>query len=61
MNFHHRHINWLPNWQLKNKEALFKEYGGGWFFPKNLRVSLFNEVLSKKPNSGQIHLAGQYL
>jgi hypothetical protein len=21
VNFHRRHLNWLPNWQLKNKEA----------------------------------------
>jgi hypothetical protein len=30
-------------------------------FLKTYRASLFNEDLSKEPNFGRIHLAGQYL
>ncbi len=35
--------------------------GGRADFSKNLLASLFNKDLSKEPNFGQIHLAGQYL
>jgi hypothetical protein len=35
--------------------------GSGRIFLKDLRAFLFNEDLSKKPNFGWIHLAGQYL
>ncbi len=35
---------------------------GGWAdFSKNLRASLLYKGLSKEPNLGWIHLAGQYL
>ncbi len=35
--------------------------GGGQIFLKNFRASLFNDDLSKEPNFGRIHLAGQYI
>ncbi len=35
--------------------------GGRQIFLKNCRAYLFNDDLSKEPNFGRIHLAGQYL
>ncbi len=35
--------------------------GGRRIFPKNLCVSLLDDDLSKEPNFGWIHFAGQYL
>ncbi len=60
------HLNWLPNWQVKNKEALSylkgsPRMGGRWIFSKNLRDSFFNDDLLNEPNFSQIHLAEQYL
>jgi hypothetical protein len=42
---------------LKGSQRLWE----GRIFLNNLRVSLFNDDLSIESNSGQIHLAGQYL
>jgi hypothetical protein len=35
-------------------------WGTGGFFQKNVRASLFNDVLSNEPNFGRVHLAGKY-
>ncbi len=64
--FHLRRLNWLPTWQLKNKEALlnFKglsEDGGRAKFAENLSASPLNKYLPNETTLSMIHLAGQYL
>jgi hypothetical protein len=66
---HCAHLNWFPNWQLKNKEALeyfteLSEDGGGGEgakFAENLSASPFYKDLSNETTFSPIHLAGQYL
>ncbi len=66
MSFHYRHLNWFPNLQLKDKEALqnFKgllEDGERAKHAENLRVSLFYKDLSNETNFSLINLVVQYL
>ncbi len=46
-------INWLPNWQFKNKEVLYyfkglSEDGGNAKFSENLRATPFQKDLSNE-------------
>ncbi len=52
-------VSELPTAERSGAESLMDE--GRVDFSKNLRASLFNKGLSNEPNSGRIHLAGQYL
>jgi hypothetical protein len=64
MNFHRRHLNWLPNWQLKKQggalilQKAVRGWGGSGFSQKNLHASL---DLLNEPNFGGVLLAGHYL
>ncbi len=62
----HSYLNWLLNWQLKNRRrshALKGSHSMGdrRIFLKTGRGASFNKDLSNEPNFEQIHLAGQYL
>ncbi len=66
MNFHISHLNWFPNWELKNREELlhFKglsEDGRQAKFAENLGSFQFNKDLSNETTFSLIHLAGRFL
>ncbi len=60
------YLNWLHNWQLKNRRRSHALKGSHWMgdgriFLKTGRDASFNKDLSNEPNFDRIHLAGQYL
>ncbi len=66
MNILRSYLNWLHNWQVKNRRRSHTlkgshSMGDGRIFLKTCRDASFNKDLSNEPNFDWIHLAGQYL
>jgi hypothetical protein len=63
MNFHRRHLNWLPNWQLKSRRRSntlkgSQRMGGRQNYLKNLRTSSFNKDLSNETKCWDVYKVG---